>query len=415
MAGKTISVKLSEQWQGGEFKCYKKQVGGRMVYLSRDREDSARMAMALAARWETLLAAGQGWTDEIIADVLAPYRPQMVKPTKGIKPVSLYAAIDAYLEAYKAGVSESRYQRHVTAMTAYKGQQSDCPLSAIAWDKLAATVAHFTARPKTSHGSPMAVATVQTTVKAIYALYDHLDAAGLWDAPKRFQRLFKVDYGRLRTPLEVKREGQGPDVFTVEELAALWKAATPRQRVFLGLALNIGETAQGLAALQKADLRQEGETWVVDRNRGKTGIRGVYPLWAEVRKLVEADMNKNADEPLLFKSADGKPLVWFGGTWRVDSVAKTWSNLLDHCPKVRRLSHKHLRKTGASLIEHLTGSDRVAELYLSHSGNSVAKKHYLARDFDRLAEGLAALRAHLSPMFDGTETVKGEEGEAKAA
>lgn len=241
--------------------------------------------------------------------------------------------------------------------------------------------------------------TVQTTLKAVRALYDWLDSSGQWDAPKRLDRLFRVNYQALRTPLEVKRHGLGPVTFTLAELLTLWRQATPRQRLYLGLALNIGETAQGLAGLLKDDLTRDGETWVIDRNRGKTGVRGVYHLWPEVQELLAAEMDKDATEPLLLKSSDGKPLVWFHRTGRVDSVSKTWANLLKRCPTIRKMGHKYLRKTGASLIEALTGSDRVAELYLSHQGESVAKRHYLARDFSRLGGALGSLRQYLAPVF----------------
>lgn len=154
MATKAVTVKLSEQRQAGVFKCYKRFIGGRVFYLAHDRDESIRMVLALLAKWRELKSSGKGWTPDVVASVLAPFRQRTAKPTTAGRPTSLHKAIDAYLADYKDRVSDSRYQRHATALAAYKGQQSDCSLSSMTWDKLNATIAYFIARPKTSHGSP---------------------------------------------------------------------------------------------------------------------------------------------------------------------------------------------------------------------------------------------------------------------
>lgn len=406
MAAKAVSVKLSEQWQDGVFKCFKRFIGGKMHYLSQDRAEAARMALALVAKWQELRANGRGWTPDVIASVLAPFRPASVPPASARLSTHLYEAIKTYLEDYKLKVSDGRHLRQAAALGAYKRFQPDCPLTSIGWDALNAAVAHFRSRPKTAKGQVMTVATVQTNVKAVHALFDWLDISGRWEAPRRFDRIFRVSYQSLKTPSELKREGNGQDVFTVAELTSLWAKASSRQRTWIGLALATGETAQGIAALMKSDIRRQGGKLVIDRNRSKTGVRGVYPLWPEVAELVETAMDRNKLEPLAFKSLDGNPLVWFHKTGRVDAIAKTWRNLLDKCSDVRRRGFSTLRKTGATIIEQLTGSLEIAQLYLSHKGQTVAEKHYLGRHFDKLALALVAMREHLRPVFAEHATTK---------
>jgi integrase len=147
----------------------------------------------------------------------------------------------------------------------------------------------------------------------------------------------------------------------------------------------------------------------VDHIRGKTGIRGRYVIPEPVGHLLLHGMEKNGE--LAFLTADGKPLVWYGQEGKrhkTDSVAQMWRRLLRKCPQVRRLGFKYLRKTGATLIGDLTGSDRLAELYLSHSGQSVARKHYLGRTeeaFDQLADAIGKMRECLDPMFDGSAVI----------
>ena len=62
----------------------------------------------------------------------------------------------------------------------------------------------------------------------------------------------------------------------------------------------------------------------------------------------------------MFKTSDANALVHpnKNGTGRIDAVDKTWRQSLSPKVKgkVRPLPFKTLRKTGASLIEHLDGS-----------------------------------------------------------
>lgn len=397
MAG---TIRLSESWQSGRFKCYRKTVGGREFYFTQDRGQSERIALALMNAWGTLRSSGlTAWNEKAVADALelagVSNKHTDAQPGRRL----LYDAIDDYLADYEARVSVSRHHRERTSLGTYKRYQSNVTLKQIGWEQLNAAVQYFRGRPDISAGKPMAVATVQTTVKAIKALYDWLDIADNWEAPRRFDRIFRVKYTQLMTAAEVKASGNGQDVYTVSELKSLWKAATPRQRLYLGLALNTGELAQGIASLTKADVIKQGEALVVDRHRNKTGVRGVYPLWPEVADLVREQMDTNAAEVLAFKSGDGNPLVWFHATGRVDSISKTWANLSKRTTDVRTLGFASLRKTGASLIEHLTGSLQAAQLYLSHKGGSVAEKHYLAKNFQQLHAGLDLMYQELRPVF----------------
>lgn len=418
MAAQVAKIKLSEKYAGSRFQYFRKFIQGRSFVLTQQRQQSEAIAYALQA---IAPAAGGSWdeaavkaafaTSELTDRCITAMSPDEVKrlvaetlaqmgsTPKAAASGRLYAAIDAYLADYRARVKPSRYQRENTALATYKHFQADCELATIDADKLRETVNHFRQRPNTAFGSPMATATVQTTVKAIKAFFDWCDSLDKWIAPRRFEKLFRVRYASLRTPLEVKRDGGGVQTFTVTELVDLYKVATRRQRLYIALALNIGETAQGFASLLKDDLIRDGNRWVIDRNRGKTGVRGVYPLWDETRELLAAEMNQTPSQPLLLLTMDGNALVTFNSKSRIDTVSKTWANLRKKAPNVRPLGHKYVRKTGASLLAQLTGSERIAELYLSHTGDTVAKKHYLAKDFSHLADGLTKLRAQLAPMF----------------
>lgn len=441
--------KLSEQWdhKTNRFQFYKRFIGGKNHVFTQDRAQSSAVGKALIEAWARLSSEGKGWSDEVIRSCYAKggirrhdssqtpvtiqkrtsdsYQTQSISgmdltnfntvatPTTQPKKPSkmLHASIDAWLASYKGGVSHGRYIKCVSDMKVYKGYQKDVPLSEIDADVLIATVAHFKSRPMTSHGAPMAIATVMSQIKSIKSVLDWCDMTENWVAPRRFDKMFRVKYSSLRTPMEMKKEALGIETFEVAELAHLWGAATGRQRLYLGLALNTGETAQGLADLLKADLLKNKDGWVIDRQRGKTGVRGVYPLWPEVQKLLEVEMDRTSS-PLLLLTERGNPLVHptKSGGARIDTVASLWNQsiLWNVRKKVRPLSFKHLRKTGSTMVEKLTGSEKVAQMYLSHTSKTVASKNYLGKDFSDLAAALLKMHQHLAPMFNvvtsGTST-----------
>ena len=87
---------------------------------------------------------------------------------------------------------------------------------------------------------------------------------------------------------------------------------------------------------------------------------------------------------------------------KTDSVASAWKRLLKKVSSVSQYSFKHLRKTGADMIKRISGSEEVAQTYLSHKPTSVSGKHYTNRDYDRLADALREMRSQLEPMFSKT-------------
>jgi integrase len=269
------------------------------------------------------------------------------------------------------------------------------PLTTVTADTLNAMVSHFRSRPLTQRQKPMAIDTVQETLKTLRSFFDWCDLTGRWEAPRRFERLFRVKYQSLKTLSERRSGANGQKVFTLTELQQLWQAATDQQRLHLGLALNTGETAQGIADLTKTDLKT-GSQWSVDRHRAKTGVRGVYALWPPVQELLVRFINTDASEQRLLTTLEGNPLVWVTENWRCDTVAKLWAKLMKRVPLVSQLSFKYLRKTGASMIYEITGSIDVVELYLSHAGRGVAQKHYLTRNTDWLAKPLQELGERLA-------------------
>jgi hypothetical protein len=120
MAKRKATVKLSEQWQGGHFKCYRKMIGGRPFFLTQDRQQSERMVMALTAAWSQIVASGSiRWSEEVISNALqvAGVIEPKLERRQGRHAGRLYTAIEEYLDDHKAKVSLGRYERASSALT----------------------------------------------------------------------------------------------------------------------------------------------------------------------------------------------------------------------------------------------------------------------------------------------------------
>jgi integrase len=281
----------------------------------------------------------------------------------------------------------------------------DVPLDAVGAEQIHALVQHVCSRPKGPRDKPIAVMTVVTFVQHFRQFFAWLDDAGRWEAPRRFEKLFRVKRRTLMTQAERLKAAAGVETFTIDELAALYAAANSRQRLYILLALNCGFTQQEMAALRCDEIHElEAEHPYVRHARTKTGVVGRWELWREtalalIQRLGETPEN---DDCLALLSEDGNPLVHYGAKNKSDSVRLTWDRLLNAegvKGRVRPLSFKYLRKTGSDLVRKAAGLE-ASQVYLAHAGKSVAERHYNNADFEKVAVGLRKLREYLQPMFD---------------
>ena len=186
-----------------------------------------------------------------------------------------------------------------------------------------------------------------------------------------------------------------PKLFTVAQLNALYKAASPMMRLYLLLGLNCGFTQIDIATLT-ADMI-DWDTGLLDRNRHKTGVQQGAKLWHVTLDALR-ERGKPGDTALLFISEQGRPLVWNGvkddGTpTRADAVQRAFHRSKQKVEIPRGLSFKSLRKTGANmLVEKYT--KEISDLYLAHSLG--ISGHYIKMQFRKLHKATDWLRTQFA-------------------
>jgi integrase len=178
------------------------------------------------------------------------------------------------------------------------------------------------------------------------------------------------------------------EVFSADELAALWGAVKNQSRLHVLLCLNCGMLAKDVN-----DLRHDEVDWsagVVTRKRSKTAEHEEVPvvrykLWARTFELLKEYRSKDGDVVLLTES--GKRWIQEkeeGGRWsRSDSVRSCLRNYMVKAKIDRPV--KALRATAASKLAEHKDYKFYVQYFLGHSPRTVADKHYVVpsrREFD---------------------------------
>lgn len=181
--------------------------------------------------------------------------------------------------------------------------------------------------------------------------------------------------------------------FTVEEIRTLLSVATPRQKLYILLALNCGMYPSdiGLMTKKEVDLdkgritRKRTKT----RNKSKKVPTVDYQLWKTTRELLTKFYNQDNPLPNAILSSTKKPL-YLRIKRKSNSItkafnktkkkAKSFDNMTDH-------SWLNLRKTGATMI---AGSDygRFSEHYLGDAPTTIASRHYIHENGPKFDEAV---------------------------
>lgn len=365
--------------------------------------------------------------------------------------MSFHQAIDYYSQRIIPTLSiEQQWKRDLKQrMEALKDALGNLPLPGIGFDELTSIVNHYKNRPpnKNRKNRPISIDYASALIKTAKRLFEWLDDTERWEMPKRFDKIFRISRNNFRlTKTEKIKAVKGKPIFTVDELARLYQNVNDQVREWMTLSLNCGFTQSEIDSLLVGEVRLEESPPYIMRLRGKTQeVVGKWVLWDETAKILEErlfpkyrwEYKIDSDGLIYFRSInqekwrehssvgeesyqrllkkveefENKPmkdtdyvfgsLIWFNDDGiKIDNVASAWFRLLRKTPSVRQFSFKSLRKTGADMIEKITGSEKMAAVYLSHKPKTVTGKHYTDPDFDRLAEALAKLRIQLEPMFD---------------
>ncbi len=197
----------------------------------------------------------------------------------------------------------------------------------------------------------------------------------------------------------VRKEKQSkvPKVFTIAELAMLYKEAKPQMRCFMLMALNGG--------LGPADLGQiEGRHIVngmVKFPRPKTQVEREFPLWPETLKGIEAIKQTEYDSPLLF-------VTKYGQAWYKDAadspITKEFAKLLKDCDlHVAGRGFYALRHTFRTVADGCR--DRVAiDRIMGHADDSMGSNYREWIESERLQAVVDHVYKWVRPMLKPKKT-----------
>jgi integrase len=320
--------------------------------------------------------------------------PPLPLPTQRATAVlTVMGLIDRFRKAYLTDARRSEPSKNSMVgrlKTLERSPIVGLPLERVGAEQLAAVVGYWLARPPCGKAKrAISEFSARMIVKTARAVFDWADAMGLWQAPRRFDRLFRLP--KVKTaPMAIK-------TFSVDELARLFKRAKGQMPLLILLALNCGFCSAELATLRKDECDLKSAT--VKRARQKTAVVQQWKLWPETVKALKANMACNGDLALLH---DGLPIVRFNANHRrLDPIPKLWAEVMEQANGDGGLpiegSFKTLRKTGATMMRAIGGIE-VSELYLAHSEKSMAR-FYSTPSVDALTDALTNMRKHLAPLF----------------
>jgi integrase len=415
---------------------YRKYVNGRMFYLGPDKIPAQKLAAVIfVVRDRRKLGSGT-WQEEDLEFIQMakeqlskgygravlkwngePFELEHVsmnKPkqggqrsrggTKGGVPGA--TTVGEAMESFKTQLSDNPLisASHKSSMTnridALKTiLDTERAIASVGYDQLKALVNKLTSRPKSAKtGKKIAAQTAINLIAAARQLFNWLRDSGKWEDPRGFDRIFRVNRKALQSNQERRQAAQGVEVFTLDELTKLWKAANEQNRIFISLGLNCGFAQMEISTLRTWEIHLETDPKHIARHRRKTEVYGSWPLWRVTADLLERRLpwtQKNAEEYALL-TRNGHTFVSYGSGHRTDVIGQAWQKLIKKAG-VTKLGFKYLRKTGADMIRKIGGLE-VSEAYLAHSERTLARV-YSNRDFDKLADALRTMEAKLKTVF----------------
>lgn len=199
-------------------------------------------------------------------------------------------------------------------------------------------------------------------------------------------RTLTRDYATL------KQSRPTPRHWEVKELRKIWKVASDEVRLYMALALNCGYLPSDIGTLRREHL--DLKKGVISRERHKSGNPQVHKLWPETLELIKKHRKDTPEDSLLFRSPTGLALWRDGNGDKLISKRFKEACLLAK-GKLNGRNFRHLRATGANLIEQANAENpQLASQYLAHSVGGV-KKHYTLPAFEPMFRALDGMREEL--------------------
>lgn len=304
----------------------------------------------------------------------------------------------------------------------------DCILASIRLAEMQKMFDYWRFRPaaKTT-GRPIAKNTADNQIWQLGKFFDWLHKEPTYDWRRPADCWLDIDRTVKVTMAEQADRHQTLQVavYDAEELAVLYRYASPLMRSMILLALNCGFKQAELGTLRvsevfldhshpfakKLGIAADRDNFI-KRVRLKSGVYGEFLLWRETAQAIEwATERRKATStatPFVLVSSKGRGYAekTAGGN-KPSLVRNYWESLLDTIQaepdhdKFRRLPFSTLRKAAGDMIREVSDGE-VAGIFLCHGkpvkSDSLADI-YTNRPFGKVFIALRKLREKLQPMF----------------
>jgi hypothetical protein len=192
--------------------------------------------------------------------------------------------------------------------------------------------------------------------------------------------------------------------YTPEEIATLYRYASPKELAYMMTALCTGAGAMECSTIRKVELHRQDGKVILKRHRTKSAVYGEWQLWPQAVAAIDAVADNMKAGPYLFCKENGDRLIWLTDAGRCNKIAEAWNRLNARIqkdqPTFRALSFNKLRKTAAAAIRRIAGGE-VASMLLCH-GQATSDDQleaYADRDFNALFDAQAKYLAELEPYL----------------
>lgn len=378
--------------------------------------------------------------------------PVVVKDywTGGPTGLMLHAAIDTFVSYCRKNLVAAPAAGEEEQVSAWGGTFSkeverlkrchdDIPLPEFGWNSIDAAASYWAKRPPNKRtGLPISVKTVKNQLKALRRFIKWASRNYGWtpplyweDATKKRAKLTDEEKNARKSPERVK-------TYTEDQLAVLYKYATPWERLLMMAAICGGYGAAELTTLAIDDLHlnPNGHSYI-KRIRGKEVTYGEHWVCPELRIALEWALDRRK---AMTTASTGKDITWKPSSKLIlresgeplckvtpagntsNKAANTWTGKLfervkkDH-PDFPKLSFGKLRKTASNWVRRYGGGE-MARLFTMH-GSTVENDDNLAaytnEDFRKLFKvqrkvhrrKLRAIFAQVTEPFPAGERKKG--------
>ena len=321
----------------------------------------------------------------------------------------LYPALEAYATWATAKNPNEGGRKEAERARRLKQSLRDMDLGLLDGTAIEEAARYWQARPVArTHASrrkprPISLNTVDHQLKTLRRFLRWLarSEAYRWQMPEHAIESTQVPLTMIRTAEETARLARGPQTFSVEHLAVIWRHASDSERLMIALALNAAMAPAELCGLRWDEI-EEG---TIKRIRRKSGVYAEFALWPEtLQGLAWWERIRGRQGELVLTTQAGGP-------FDRQRISNMWGKLRERIGGTGGdevqwwLPFKHVRKTAAHLVRQAADGE-IAGVFLSH-GQPVRQDElsdlYSRRPFDKVAKALAKVRHRLDPVFEGVD------------